>query len=107
MFALIVKSKKVGSMTEAGSEFIVRACDQGCVPATSSLLLMTDQVLPKDTMLWPTEEKAEEFARNWEGHPYWCRPNGKFRVVAVTPKYVQVHDGFLIKGSDPETEGTE
>lgn len=50
--------------------------------------------IASDAMAFSTREIAEEFAKKWTGHPWWCKPSGQFEVIEVTPRYRQVIDGY-------------
>ena len=46
--------------------------------------------------LFESIDSATAFARKWEGHPWYCKPNGNFEIIEVRPVYKQVQDGYEI-----------
>ncbi len=79
------------AMTKDGEWFWLRKAQW--VPATS---IRTDlsRGVPEDVKLFDTKKAAREFAENWLGDPWWVRPNGRYHVVALTPRMVTVQDGW-------------
>ena len=96
-FALIVKGKYVPTydgkiMTQEGDPFLVLNDNEGWVPATS--IRYKPGKLPADTKIFKSKEIAENFAKNWKGHPWWCVPNGEFKIIKVKIKYRKVVEGY-------------
>jgi hypothetical protein len=52
----------------------------------TSCATVNDSV-PSDVMTWDDEEGAATFAKRWQGHPWYCQPNGGFDVVPVARKF--------------------
>jgi hypothetical protein len=102
-FTLVVRSKEARSsaagrpiITKEGTEFWVLRDVEGWVEATSRPCcrsLRTGEV-PVDILLFSSREKAEEFARRWKGDPWWCIPDGTFRIIPVRPEYKPVLMGY-------------
>ena len=95
-YALRVESREVlyadGDVnTFEGAEFWVCVEPEGWVEATSSPY--HGQMAP-DLLTFKTPEAAGRFAKRWDGHPWWCKPNGKFTVVPVRRKFVQCAAGY-------------
>ncbi len=90
MYALIVESKEVlgtrGIFTEEGTEFLVTIEEEGWVPGTSTEYHMGDTIR-KDTKIFKSVQHAQHFAKSWGGHPWWCKPNGKYRVIKLEAVY--------------------
>lgn len=95
-FAVVVESREVRSgynnvlMTKAGDKFLVTVEPEGWVEATSS---HWNGGLA-NAKLFDCQTKAEEFAKRWKGHPWWCQPNGNFEVFEVRPIFKQVLVGY-------------
>lgn len=90
-YALIVQGREMKGdsghiMTRNNEWFLVLDEPEGWVPATS-IHYSEGNSIRKDAKLFKTPEEAEAFAKTWKGHPWWCSPNGKFRVVEVEPVY--------------------
>lgn len=100
-YAAIVKSKRVASQgtvyTKTGERFWIVKGEWG----PSSHQCLTHPGVPSDVMTWETEEEAEAFAKGWGGHPWWCKPNGKFEIVKVRPKYKTIKDGYELAEGEP------
>ena len=90
MIAIIIVSKKVGTMTEAGAKMFLCYDEWG---VTTSRYLDGDK-LRSDAKIFPDEETAKQFMKSWSPHPWWCSPK-KFHCMQVEKSYVQVHDGFI------------
>ncbi len=93
MYALIVESKEVRGqsdqiMTDKGTRFLVLEEPEGWVPATSTQY-RKGCALSRDAKLFDTIEGAEKFGDEWKGHPWWCQPNGNYKVVEVKPVYAE------------------
>ena len=68
-------------------------CDEWV--AASSRKVDDENVIPINTKTFQTVEEADAFANRWKGHPWYCKPHpGRHEVIAVKPRYRQVHDGF-------------
>jgi len=99
VFVVVVTSREVrtgygGSvMTPKGAKFIATEDSEGWVEATSS---HSHGEVPNDAKTFTTLVDAEEFAERWEGHPWWCRPSGKYEILEVTPRYKQVREGYEV-----------
>lgn len=101
-FALIVAGKEARSgdaqktvMTVAGERFWVMNEPDGWVEATS-VRVDSSQRIPADVKVFATAADAEKFARRWKGHPWWCKPNGVFEVVPVSPIFVTQQCGWQL-----------
>jgi hypothetical protein len=86
LYAVVVTSLEAKStsgtvITPAGTQFIATIEPDGWVPATSSRYT---GAIPADAKTFDTEEAAVNFAKSWNGHPWWCRPNGEYEVIQVT-----------------------
>ena len=97
-FVVVVLSEEVqgslapgGIMTKQGTRFLVLETPDGWTVATSRYY---DGKIASDAMAFSTREIAEEFAKKWTGHPWWCKPSGQFEVIEVAPRYRQVIDGY-------------
>ena len=95
MFVVIVESEEARSgvkgnpiVTREGSEFIATIEADGWVEATSSNF---HGKIPADAKTFGTYGEAEGFAKRWEGHPWWCRPNGNYKIVEVEPVIETIH----------------
>jgi hypothetical protein len=40
-------------------------------------------------MTFDDPKEAKDFVKKWKGHPWWCKPNGKYELIAVQPRMVQ------------------
>ncbi len=67
-------------LTREGDKFIALLDESGWVEASS---IKYDGLIPMNAKTFATKESAEEFARRWKGHPWWCRPNGNYKVLEV------------------------
>jgi hypothetical protein len=83
-------------ITEEGECFWVTEDDGNWVEATSVSvgirllpLKLWGKEIPMDAKLFPTEEEATAFAKRWQGHPWWVKPNGNFKVITVEPVFEQ------------------
>ena len=74
---------ETSKMTSEGEKFIVVQCDGGWVEAESRHY--TGKI-PLNVKLFESKEDAIKFAQRWQGHPWWCKPNGNFQVYKVKPK---------------------
>lgn len=90
-FALIVTGRKVKDMVQSGQEFLVEVEPEGWVAATSTRF---DGSFTGRTKIFSSEDEAVNFAASWDGHPWWCKPTDKFRVIEIKQKYKQVPDGY-------------
>ncbi len=95
---MIVESRQVldahnDVITKKGERFLVMLEHEGWVEATSQRIEDSDAI-HKDAKIFDTPEEAKAFIKRWEGHPWWCVPNGKYELVEVTPRYVQVFSGW-------------
>ena len=91
MYALIVQGKEMKSengtvMTRNKEWFLVISDPEGWVEATSIQHSLGNSIR-KDAKLFKTSAEAAEFAKHWKGHPWWCSPTGKCRVIKVKPCY--------------------
>ena len=100
LFAIIVIGKEM--RTTAPGQAIVGAEDErywvvleegGWVEATSTRLSFHKDKIPPDLKTFKTAEAAENFAKKWTGHPWWCSPKSH-EVVEVEPVYKKVPDGY-------------
>lgn len=102
MYILVVHGKEVKSgdgtpLAKEDEEFLVTEEADGWVEATSTSFRWALQVcggIPGGVKVFDTKEDAEKFAAKWKGHPWWCKPNGKFEVIEVKPKYNQILVGY-------------
>jgi hypothetical protein len=99
MFALKVRSHEARSgpediITAEGSWFWVVDEPNGWVEATSSPCNYEPGKVPNNVKTFKTEWGAAEFAVDWKGHPWWCKPDGTFEVVRLKPRMVQ--DGWEV-----------
>ncbi len=106
-FALIIESSEAISecynsvMTRTGEKMLVIEDSECGVEATSHYWHSSyndSEGFPPFTKLFDSVEAATEFAKRWVGHPWYCKPNGNFEVVEVTPRYKKV-----LKGYEPVT----
>lgn len=114
-WALMVRSNEVRSgllgnpvVTQSGEWFIVENEPEGWVEATSinigggSAANLLDEWLgrsasnSKHIKRFNSPEEAESFARRWRGHPWYCKPSGKFSVVEIKPVYKRVVDSWRV-----------
>ena len=66
------------------------------VPATSSVNLS------KDIITFENREEAEEFAKEWKGHPWYHMPNGNYEIVEVIPEYKKLTGYHIAISSEEE-----
>ena len=97
-FAILIESHEARSgvagnpiVTEAGTKFWVTKDHEGWVEATSTRV--TDEWPPFDIKIFPSQEKAEEFAKKWSGHPWWVKPRA-YEIVEVRPRLKQIVCGY-------------
>lgn len=104
-FALIVESAEARSgydnsvITRTGEKMLVTVEPEGWVEATSSRWtgsLNDSDGFPIKAKLFDSAEAATKFAKRWNGHPWYCKPNGNFEVVEVKPNFKQVLDGYEV-----------
>lgn len=102
-FAVVVNSKQVkaydGSiLTEEGARKLAIIEQDGWVEATSSGFTGT---IRADAKLFSTEKEAVDFAKRWEGHPWYCQPNGEYEIIEVVPEYKTIQQliGYARKGA--------
>lgn len=43
--------------------------------------------IPLSVKTWEDRTEAEKFIGKWEGHPWFCQPNGEFEVIDLKPIY--------------------
>lgn len=98
MFILIVESNEARSgvkgnpvLTKKGDRFLVENENEGWVEATSS---RWREKINKGAKLFETAAEAESFAHRWQGHPWWCRPNGNYEVINVKPVFEKITVGY-------------
>ncbi len=104
VYGVIVTSKEARSgmpgnplVTTAGERFWVTVEPEGWVPASSCRVSSTGDSPPGDPKVFPSRERAEEFAKHWKGHPWWCIPNGEYEIVPLRAR----------KQTDPHIVGYE
>lgn len=97
-YAVIVQCKEAKAlsgtiMCEEGTEVIIEKGEWGdtSYPITSSRGIGTT------VKTFTTYEAAEKFAKEWDGHPWYYKPNGKYRIVELEKQYKQVFSGYKIK----------
>jgi hypothetical protein len=95
VYGVIVTSKEAKSgakgnpvMTKEGERFWATVDPEGWVEASSSRVNVTGESPPGDPLIFKTRERAEEFAKRWKGHPWWCIPNGQYEIVPLVAKTV-------------------
>jgi len=102
-FVLIVESHEARSgynntvLTESGDRFLVVDEPEGWVEATSAAWtgsLNDSNGFPHEPKLFESVGEAAAFAKRWEGHPWWCKPNGKYEILEMRPAFKQVQDGY-------------
>lgn len=100
-FALIISCQKVKSnidetsiMTEEGEQVWISRSD--FCPTSTTMFMYPRENPPTDLMTFSSKEKAEEFAKQWKGHPWYYIPNGNYEVVTIRPKMVEVQKGFEV-----------
>jgi hypothetical protein len=89
-FVVIIESKKVvshGTVVTNDKQQYWIARNEYMWDSGLSLSVFPEP--PLEVKTWGTKEEAEQFARSWEGHPWWVKPNGSFKILEVTPKMVQ------------------
>lgn len=96
MFGLVVNSSEARSaddtvITRDGDAWWV--CIEDWVEASGRRVSRYENP-PEALKTFSTPAEAEAFAKRWTGHPWYCRPNGKFQVVEVIPRTVRVLDGY-------------
>lgn len=69
-------------ITKDGAWMWVTKDSNGWVEA-SSVHAHPKGPIPVTAKPFETREKAEAFARRWRGHPWWCIPNGTFKIIPV------------------------
>jgi hypothetical protein len=91
VYGVIVTSKEAKSgaagnpvMTAEGERFWATVEPGGWVEASSSRV--RDDSPPGDPLVFKTREQAEEFAKRWKGHPWWCVPSGQYEIVPLAVK---------------------
>jgi hypothetical protein len=52
-----------------------------------------ERPLPLDIVSFNTEKEAEDWAFEWEGHP-WYFKTGVFKIIGIVPAYERVHVGW-------------
>lgn len=93
-FVLVVESGKAADIafgsviTLEGEKFVVTV-DREYAWDTSSRWHNGDPI-PLDAKIFQTAEAAAKFAKHWSGHPWWCKPNGKYEIFEVVPVYERV-----------------
>lgn len=99
VFAIIVTGLEARSgfpcnsiVSNAGDRFWVTIEDS--VGASSTHFRSYDEV-PRHAKTFMSSEVAEKFAKQWKGHPWWCRPSGEYEIVELHPKYRRVPDGYV------------
>ena len=98
MFAIIVTGKEARAfddtvMSPEGERYWVEMEESGWVVATSSRVRQYPKASAK-LKTFDTREKAEEFAKSWTGHPWWCIPKS-YEIVEVEPLYEWI-TGFKV-----------
>ena len=84
-------------VTKNGEKLLVINDPENWVEATSrSLNFYKNENLPKDVKTFDSHETAERFAKRWKGHPWYCKPSGKFEILEIKPVYEQVLKGYEI-----------
>lgn len=83
-----------GVQTKSGAWFWVVYTNEGGGWITSKNVKGDE--LPHDLEVWKTRKEAEEFLKEWDGHPYWCVPNGIYEILEVRPCMVEVQNGWEI-----------
>jgi hypothetical protein len=76
-------------MTTEGTEAIVTK-GEGWGPTSFSY----QGTIPDDVLTFSSEERAHDFMKGWEGHPWYYTPNGKYRVVPLKAKTEEVIVGY-------------
>ena len=100
-FAIIYECREAISgngavVTNEGHEVVVVNDERGVT--TSPLKFCGTQRIGGHVKKFQTREGAERFMNGFDGHPWYAKPNGKFRVVEIKPKFKQVFDKYEIKG---------
>lgn len=88
-------------MTKEGDKFLVTKDTDGWVDASSSRWggnINESNGFPIHAKMFDTQQAAIKFATRWKGHPWWCKPNGNFVVLEVSPKYEQKLVGYQVTG---------
>lgn len=93
VYGVIVTSNEAKSgargnpvMTKEDERFWATVEPEGWVEASS--VRYGDGVVPGDPLTFPTQERAEAFAKRWKGHPWWCVPNGQYEIVPLVARTV-------------------
>ncbi len=85
--------------TQYGEKFLVIDDDGGWVEASSVSLPNNFKASNhglNNAKVFKSAEDAANFARRWNGHPWWCKPNGNFEVIEVVPVFRQVKNGYAV-----------
>ena len=90
-FAVKVQSKE-NQFAEKDSWFWVTYSEEEKIEKSS--LIKESHPIPPNVKLFSSEEEAEEFAKQWEGFPWWCQPNGNYEVVLLIPIIKKVVTGW-------------
>jgi hypothetical protein len=110
-FVLIVESEEARSgyndsvVTRNGDKFLVTLEPEGWVEATSEAWSgspYSKRAFPNSVKVFNSEEDAVKFAKRWKGHPWWCVPNGNYKVIEVIPRFRPVHDGYTTAYEQPK-----
>jgi len=84
-------------VTPEGKQFWVVEEPEGWVQATSSPtdVLRWNGEVPLDVKLWRSFKEADEFMRNWRGHPWYARPK-TYEIVKIVLVFSFSFDHFEI-----------
>ena len=50
--------------------------------------------IPYSPLLFNSHEEADNFAKDWDGHPWYFKNTGTYKIIAVHPKLVTVQRGY-------------
>lgn len=98
-FCLIVYGREAKTndgyvVTKEGDAFWVETDEPDHWVEASSSRCNDRSAVPGHIKTFQTREAAQEFAKRWKGHPWYCDPSGDFDVIEIVPQYVQVFSGW-------------
>ena len=98
-FGLIVQGSETRSsdgsiIGREGEWYLVCDDHDGWVEADS--MRYENGNIPTCVKKFKTPEIAQKFAKRWKGHPWWCKPNGVYKVISMEPKYETRTIGYKV-----------
>lgn len=91
-FSAVKEHGKHIVVTKHGDKFWVVNEPEGWVPATSTHVSDDDNI-PHDVKIWNTYEDAENFLKEWKGHPWWCSTIA-YKIIRIEKTFKTVHFGY-------------